>query len=101
MAKGYIIFTEKVNDQAAHGAYVEKAVPTILRQGGKVIVFDSDYAVLEGEWHGEQTVILEFESVEAAKAWYNSDEYQAIIGERHAAAENNAVIVSEFQMPAS
>ena len=101
MAKGYIIFTEKVNDQAAHAAYIEKALPTILQQGGKVIVFDRDYVVLEGEWHGEQTVILEFASVEAAKAWYNSDEYQAIIGERHAAAENNAIIVSEFQMPAS
>ena len=101
MAKGYIIFTEKVNDQAAHGAYMEKALPTVLQRGGKIIVFDRDYAVIEGEWHGEQTIIIEFESVEAANAWYNSDEYQAIIGERHAAAENNAVIVSEFQMPAS
>ena len=101
MPKGYIIFTERVNDEAALGAYAGKALPTILQQGGKPIVVDRNYEVIEGEWHGEQTSILEFESVEAAKAWYNSDEYQAVIGERHAAAESNAVVLSEFQMPGS
>ncbi len=31
---------------------------------------------------GTTTVVLEFESVEAAQAAYDSDEYQAVIGER-------------------
>ena len=66
-----------------------------------LIVVERNVEVLEDEWNGEQTIILEFESVEAAKAWYNSDEYQAVIGERHAAADSNAVVVSGFEMPAS
>ena len=55
--------------------------------------------MIEGKWHGTRTVIIEFDSVEAAKAWYNSDEYQAVVGLRHAAAESNAVIVAGFEMP--
>ncbi len=99
MAKGYFIFTEDIKDQAAMGAYAGKAIPTIIQSGGKPIVVDSNAEVIEGKWHGQQTVILEFESVDAAKAWYNSDDYQAVIGERHAASDSNAVIVSGFEMP--
>lgn len=99
MTKGYVMFTEVINDQAAYDAYVEKALPTIIESGGKPLVIQDDPEVIEGQWHGPRTVILEFESVEAARSWYNSAGYQAVVGERHAAAEANAVIVGEFEMP--
>ncbi len=98
MAKGYFIFTEDVKDEAALGAYAGKAIPTIMQSGGKPIVVEPNAEVIEGSWHGQQTIIIEFESVDPAKAWYNSPEYQAIIGERHAAADSNAVIVGGFEM---
>ena len=43
-----------------------------------------------------QTVVMEFESVEAAKAWYYSDAYQAAAKLRQAAANCNAVIIPGF-----
>jgi len=99
MAKGYFIFTEDIKDPEALQAYAGKAIPTIMQGGDRPIVVDSNVDVIEGTWHGQQTIIVEFESVDAAKAWYNSDAYQAVIGERHAAADSNAVIVSGFEMP--
>lgn len=99
MPKGYAIFTEDIRDRAGYDGYVQKALPTILQSGGRPIVADDGPEVLEGDWHGSRTVILEFDSVEAAKKWYNSPEYQAIIGERHASTDANAVIVSGFEMP--
>ena len=42
----------------------------------KVLSFGPAAETIEGEWHGTQTVLLEFESVEAAKEWYYSDAYQ-------------------------
>jgi uncharacterized protein (DUF1330 family) len=36
--------------------------------------------------------VLKFDSTEAAKAWYNSEEYQAVVGKRLAASEGFAVI---------
>lgn len=99
MAKGYVIFTESINDQAGYDGYVMKALPTIVSTGGKPIVVHDNPEVIEGDWHGTRTVVLEFDSVDAARAWYNSPEYQAIVGERHAAAEANAAIVGGFKMP--
>lgn len=99
MPKGYAIFTEQVHDAEGMNQYAAKAVPTILASGGTPIVAGPPDDVLEGEWHGTQTVILEFPSVEDARAWFRSDEYQAIVGARHAAADTNAIIVSGFEMP--
>ena len=48
---------------------------------------------MEGDALPSRTVVLEFPSVKAAKAWYNSSEYQEIIGIRHANATGFAQIV--------
>lgn len=101
MPKGYAIFTVKVSDQQAMSAYAQAARPSLLAAGGTLAVAGPPEEVLEGDWHGDQTVILEFPSVEAARGWYNSPEYQSVVGQRHAAAESNVVIVGGFEMPAS
>lgn len=101
MAKGYIIFTEQVNDADAMGVYAGQALSTIFAAGGAPVIAGPPEHVVEGEWHGTQTVMLEFPSVEAARRWYQSDEYQALVPQRHAAAETNAVIFSGFEMPGS
>ena len=98
MAKGYAIVTELIRDPAAYSSYVAKAVRTIEQAGGRIIVADGSPTVLEGQWHGPRTVVLEFDSVEAARGWYDSAEYQAIVGLRRAAAESNAAILSGFEV---
>ena len=60
----------------------------------KVLAFGPPAEALEGQWHGTQTVLLEFESVEAAKEWYYSDEYQAAAKLRQAAADCNGIVIS-------
>ena len=98
MPKGYAVFTEDVKDPAGLQAYAAKAVPTVLAYGGKPLIAGSPAHNLEGEWHGQQTVMIEFESVEAAKAWYNSDDYQAVVGKRLAATEGYSVISQSMNM---
>lgn len=93
--KGYVIFTEEVRDSAALDQYAAKAMPTLAETGGRPLIVDDNADTLEGQWPG-RTVVLEFDSVEAARAWYQSPEYQAIAGLRHAAADTNAVIVAGF-----
>jgi uncharacterized protein (DUF1330 family) len=99
MPKGYVIATLEISNRTGYKTYVQKAPPTILRAGGRPIVVDDDPEKLEGRWHGTRTAVLEFDSVDGARAWYRSPEYQAAIGGRHQAAETNAVIVSGFAMP--
>ncbi len=99
MSKGYVIFTEDIRDEAGLGVYAQQAIPTVMQAGGRVIVADDAPELIEGSWHGKRTVVLEFDSVEAARNWYRSPEYQGLVGLRHAAAPSNAVIVVGFEMP--
>lgn len=94
MAKGYVIITEDILDPAGMAEYGKLASQTM--GNAKVLAFGPAAETLEGQWHGTQTVLLEFESVEAAKEWYYSDEYQAAAKLRQAAADCNGVIVAGF-----
>ena len=99
MSKGYLIFTEAIKDAEAMNGYTAKAMPTLMAAGGRVIIVDGAPDVKEGTWHGTQTVVLEFDSVDAANAWYNSPAYQESIPLRQAAAECNVAVLSGFDMP--
>ncbi len=99
MAKGYVIFTEDIHDEAKMNEYSAKAVPTLFGSGATILSVSTAPTVLEGQWHGTQTVVLEFESVEAAQAWYDSDAYAEAKPIRFEAANCNAVIVPGFEMP--
>lgn len=98
MPKGYVIFQETIHDEDGMNAYGAKAMPTIM-QSAKVLTVDESPAVLEGDWPAQRTVMLEFPSVEDAKAWYESADYQAAIPLRQAAADANVVILSGFELP--
>ena len=90
--KGYVLLTEDVKDPAGMAEYGKLASRTMAT--AKVLAFGPAITTLEGEWHGTQTVLLEFESVEAANEWYYSESYQKAAKLRQDAADCNAVIVS-------
>jgi uncharacterized protein (DUF1330 family) len=92
VAKGYIIITEDVKDPAGMGEYAKLAGKAMA--GATLLSFDNKPETIEGEWHGTQTVLLEFDSVDAAKEWYHSDAYQEAVKLRQAAADCNGVILS-------
>lgn len=88
----YFIAQYVVKDPGLYGEYQAGAGPTIQASGAELVAFDVAAETIEGTPPGPQTVIIKFESTEAAKAWYNSDEYQAVVGKRLAATEGYAVI---------
>lgn len=92
MPKGYVILTEDIKDPAGMAEYGKVASQAMA--GSTLLSFDQKPEVLEGKWHGSQTVVLEFESVEAAREWYHSEAYQTAAKLRQAAADCNGVIVS-------
>jgi uncharacterized protein (DUF1330 family) len=101
MAKGYVVFTEgAIRDAASMDAYGQQSLPSMMAAGGRLIVADDGPQVLEGEWRAARTVIIEFDSVEAARQWYQSSDYQAAIPLRQAGADADVVILGGFEMPA-
>ena len=88
----YFIAQYVVTDPKLYREYQAGAGPTIAASGGKLVAFDVAAETVEGQPPGPQTVIVEFESPEAAKAWYASPAYQAVVGKRLAATQGFAVI---------
>lgn len=94
----YFIAQYVVKDPQLYREYQAAAAPTVQAAGGEVIVFDVAAETIEGTPPGPQTVILKFESPEAAKAWYQSPAYQAVVGKRLAATEGFAIIVQSMNL---
>ena len=94
----YFIAQYQVNDPAGYGEYQAGAGPTLAAHGAELVAFDVAAKTIEGTPPGPQTVIIKFESVEAAEGWYNSDDYQAVVGKRLAATEGFAVISKDMNM---
>lgn len=52
---------------------------------------DDDAEFIEGSWDSQRVVVLAFEDKASFRAWYDSAEYQAIIGDRLAGAHGPVV----------
>jgi uncharacterized protein (DUF1330 family) len=77
MAKAYWIATYRsVKDPAALDAYAKLAGPAIWSAGGRNLVRGMPARTLE-EGLDMRTVVIEFDSVAAALAAYESPDYQA------------------------
>jgi uncharacterized protein (DUF1330 family) len=92
--KAYVIVTEAIKDPEGMAAYARAAAPAAAAGGVRLLAADRGPQIVEGDWHGDQTVILEFDSVAAARAWYESAEYQKAKVLRQAAADSNLVIIT-------
>ncbi len=68
-------------------------MPTIQACGARVLAFQESPEVVEGEVERPRTVILEFESREAFRAWYDSPEYQEILPLRLKSAPGTFILV--------
>ena len=77
MAKGYIVsIHNKIIDGEKLKIYGANAKPALEANGGQYLPRGSNISKLQGI-PPERCTILEFESVEAAKRFYECDEYQA------------------------
>jgi uncharacterized protein (DUF1330 family) len=76
--KGYLVAEIEVTDPDAYKGYAAKAGPIITACGGKYLVRGGMVESLEGEAPRPRFVIVEFNSMEAARACYYSPAYQAV-----------------------
>ena len=89
----YVIVDIEVTNPEGYEEYKKLAPPTLAVYGGKYIARGGGTEVLEGDWSPKRLVILQFESVERAKAWLNSPEYSEARSLRHKYAKSRMVVV--------
>jgi uncharacterized protein (DUF1330 family) len=73
----YVIVEISITDPATYEEYKKLTPGSMAPYGGKFIVRGGATETLEGDWKPERIVVLEFPSIEKAKAWYHSTEYTA------------------------
>jgi uncharacterized protein (DUF1330 family) len=95
---GYLVFNYTITNPGGYEAYPPAAMPTLAPHGAEVLVADYASEVQEGS-PGQVTVVLRFESKEAARAWYVSAEYQAVRHHRTSNSDGVAENCDEFVMP--
>ncbi len=83
----------RIDNRELLDQYVEKVIPSLKIGGGRIIAFDETPDVIEGTIEYPRTVIIQFESKEAFRTWYDSAEYQAIIQMRLDAAPGTVIVV--------
>jgi uncharacterized protein (DUF1330 family) len=89
----FIVFTERPSDPGEIDEYRRLALPTLKGRSVKLRTKPGCAVhTLEGD-EVDATVVLEFDSVEAAKDWYHSREYQEAVKHRLRSARSRAVIV--------
>ena len=69
---------------------------TIAHYGGRFLVRGGTADVLEGDWPQRRRVIIEFPSMEAARAWWDSPEYEKPKAMRRAASNGRLVLLEGF-----
>jgi uncharacterized protein (DUF1330 family) len=79
MPKGYFFVELEIADPAAYETY-RTAVPDIISaHGGRILVRGGNPQPLDGGVPQRRRVIVEFDSPEAVKTFYDSDAYQAVL----------------------
>ena len=83
----------EISDGDAFTIYQDRAIPTLAQYGGKVVINSAKINAADGGWAPATIVVVEFESVEQAHKWYNSPEYQAVIGQRFDSSDSSVIII--------
>ena len=92
MAKGYWIARVDVRDPEAYKLYVEAATKAFAKHNARFLARGGKAEALEGPARS-RNVIIEFESLDAARACYNSPEYALAKAHRAAASVGEILLV--------
>jgi uncharacterized protein (DUF1330 family) len=88
----YVIAMVDVKDPVRYERYRELVLPTITAYGGRFVARGGRTEVLEGPWQPRRVVIVEFPTLERAKAWWSSPEYGEAKAIRQATSEGTLIV---------
>jgi uncharacterized protein (DUF1330 family) len=95
----YLVARGRIADQEMHDEYVARAIGT-LPDDARVVSFDLSSEVVEGDSADHRTVIIEFPSRDAFRAWYDSSAYQEVLPLRLNSVPGAVAVVEAYVPPA-
>ena len=94
----YLIANIPFSETPDAQAYRERVPAVIAQHGGRYVVRGGPIDVLEGaSMDDRRVVVVEFADRAAVHRFYNSPEYQAIIGLRQGGSTGDLIVVDGYQ----
>ncbi len=97
--KAYVVSLIDVESPERYAEYTGRAPETVVAFGGRYLVRNGPKHQVEGPVFDKRVVLLEFPSVEKARAWYELPAYQTIVGVRHSASKGQMFFVEGYEPP--
>ena len=92
----YIINEIWVSDPEVFQTYAVQVPPIIEQYGGRYVVRGGPVHMVDGDRQPDRVVVLEFPSVDQARAWRSSPEYTAVLPIRNASSTSRVFIVEGY-----
>lgn len=89
----YVIANVDIRDPVRYAEYVKLTPATVALFGGRFIARGGKAERLEGDTAANRVVLLEFDTYEQAKAWYDSESYRDIRAVRQSASVGSLILV--------
>lgn len=93
MKKAYVVVDVHITDPQRYEAYKTLTPASLVPYEGKFVVRGGEAETLEGAWTPGRFVILEFPSLQQAKAWWSSPEYAPAKAIRQSASSTQMIVV--------
>lgn len=97
----YVVTENRVTDPEKFRKYLAAVRKLVAAHGGRPLVVADAADVREGKKAEPRTAILEFPSMAAARSWYESPEYQAVISLRLESTVGCLFMVEGFVPPST
>ena len=91
--KAYMIVDITVHDPEGFKEYVSLVPSFVEKHQGKFVVRGGEADVMEGNWHPQRLVVIEFPAKEYANAFLQDPGYQPVAALRHAPTNSNVLVV--------
>jgi len=74
----YIVVEATITQPEEFAAYAQAVPPVVAAYGGEYLALGGEQEALEGEWGDARVVIHRWPSLERARAFWYSDDYQSL-----------------------
>ena len=88
----YVIADIEVHDPETYKEYAALVQAALDPFEGRFLVLGGPSEALEGDWHPQRIVVLEFPTVEQARGWYESPDYVKAMEIRHRASTGSIIL---------
>ena len=96
MKKGYLIVRINIKNVELFQQYPPLSTKAVEKFGGKYLIRGGAVEIMEGQWRAERTTIVEFESFNKAKEFYNSLEYDEAKKVRHESTDTDLILIEGY-----